>query len=118
MPKARQITVSIENRPGILGAVASALGARKVNIVAFMAIEGQDAIRLIVDKPAAAKKVFAERREPQVIAVLTAKSQHTQKPYREEVSARAVSSRNSSKFKKGVAYASVFFDARSALANL
>ncbi len=37
------------------------MGARKVNIVAFMAPEGQDAIRLIVDKPAAAKKVFAER---------------------------------------------------------
>jgi hypothetical protein len=61
VPKARQIAVSIENRPGILGAVASALGARKVNIVAFMAPEGQNAIRLIVDKPAAAKKVFAER---------------------------------------------------------
>ena len=70
MPKA---TVSIENRPSVLGAVASALGARKVNIVAFMPTEGQDAIRLIVDKSAAAKKVFAERREPQVIAVLTAK---------------------------------------------
>jgi hypothetical protein len=61
MPKARPITLSIENRPGILGAVASALGARKVNIVAFMAIEGQDAIRPVVDKPAVAKKVFAER---------------------------------------------------------
>jgi hypothetical protein len=63
MPKATQLTVSVEDRPGILGEVASALGAKKVNIVAFMGsnVEGRGAIRLIVDKPAAAKKVFTER---------------------------------------------------------
>src|SRR6266849_10228058 len=37
MPKAKQLTVSVENRPGKLGEVGSALGAKKVNIVAFMA---------------------------------------------------------------------------------
>jgi hypothetical protein len=62
MPKATQLTVSVEDRPGILGEIALALGAKKVNIVAFMGtnVEGRGAIRLVVDKPAAAKKVFAE----------------------------------------------------------
>jgi len=63
MPKATQLTVSVEDRPRILGEVASALGTKKVNIIAFMGsnVEGRGAIRLVVDKPAAAKKAFAER---------------------------------------------------------
>ena len=63
MPKANQVSVWVEDRPGMLGEVASALGAKKVNIVAFMAgvIGGRGGIRLVVDKPAAAKKIFAER---------------------------------------------------------
>ena len=63
MPKAKQLSVWVESRSGMLGEVASALGAKKVNIIGFMApaAEGRSAIRLVVDKPAAAKKVFAER---------------------------------------------------------
>ncbi len=63
MPKATQVTVSVEDRPGILGEVAAALGAKKVNISAFMAsvAEGRGAIRLVVDKPAAAKRAAAKR---------------------------------------------------------
>jgi hypothetical protein len=62
MPKAKQLTVSVENRPGMLGEVGSALGAKNVNIVAFMAIITDDrgTIRMVVDKPATAKKVFAQ----------------------------------------------------------
>lgn len=46
----------------MLGRVASALGAKKVNILAFMApvIGGRGALRMIVDKPAAAKKIFQQ----------------------------------------------------------
>jgi len=64
MPKAKQLTVSVENRPGMLGEVGSALGAKKVNIVAFMAIvvDNRGIIRMVVDKRAAAKRVFAEHR--------------------------------------------------------
>lgn len=63
MPKAKQLTAWVEDRPGMLGEVAAALGAKRVNIFAFTAgvLEGRGAIRVIVDKPAAAKKVFAER---------------------------------------------------------
>ncbi len=48
----------------MLGIIGSALGAKKVNILAFMAMatldENHGTIRMIVDRPAAAKKVFAE----------------------------------------------------------
>lgn len=62
MPKAKQLTVHVENRPGMLGEVGSALGAKKVNIVAFMATvtDAHGTIRMVVDKPATARKVFAE----------------------------------------------------------
>ena len=62
MPKAKQLTVSVENRPGMLGEVGSALGAKRVNILAFMGtVTGnRGTIRMVVDKPAAAKRAFAE----------------------------------------------------------
>jgi len=62
MPKAKQLSVWVENRPGVLGEVASTLGAKKINIIGFMApaAEGRGAIRMVVDKPAAARKALAE----------------------------------------------------------
>ena len=62
MPKAKQLTVEVENRPGMLGIVGSALGDKKVNILAFMALVNEDrgTIRMVVDKPATAKRVIAE----------------------------------------------------------
>lgn len=64
MPKAKQLTVWVENRPGMLGEVGSALGAKQVNIMAFMATvtDNRGTIRMVVDKGAAAKRVFAEHR--------------------------------------------------------
>ena len=64
MPKAKQLTVEVENRPGMLGEVGSALGAKRVNILAYMATvaDTRGTIRMIVDKPTAAKRVFAEHR--------------------------------------------------------
>jgi hypothetical protein len=61
MPKARQLTVSVPDRPGILGEVASAIGEKKANIRAFTAwVEGdRGSIRVVIDKPAAAKRVMA-----------------------------------------------------------
>jgi len=76
MPKAKQLTVWVENRPGMLGEVGSALGAKKVNILAFMATatDNRGTIRMVVDKPATAKKIFAEHRwetnEDEVLKVL------------------------------------------------
>jgi hypothetical protein len=44
----------------MLAEVASNLGAKDVNILAFIGavIEGRGAVRMIVDKPAAARKVL------------------------------------------------------------
>jgi hypothetical protein len=64
MPRAKQLTVWVENRPGMLGEVGSALGAKKVNILGFMASvsDNRGTIRMVVDRPATAKRVFAEHR--------------------------------------------------------
>ncbi len=63
MPRAKQLTVWVPDRPGMLGELGSALGAKKANIVAFTAwVEGErGGIRMVVDKPAVAKKVLAAR---------------------------------------------------------
>ena len=62
MPKVTQLSAWVENRPGTLGRVAEALGAKKVNIRAFTAavMSGRGFVRVVVDRPAAARKVFAE----------------------------------------------------------
>ncbi len=75
MPRAKQITVWVTDQPGVLAAVASALGEKKVNIQAVLAHThlDQGAIHLVVDKPAAAKKVLAAKgwktSEEDVVAV-------------------------------------------------
>jgi hypothetical protein len=80
MPRARQLTVWVPDRPGMLGEVGSALGEKKANIRAFNAwVEGQQgAIRIIVDKHAAAKKAIAahgwEATEEEVLEVALADS--------------------------------------------
>src|SRR5712692_449349 len=78
MPRAKQLTVRVPDRPGMLGEVGFALGAKKANILAFTAwVEGdRGAIRMVVDKPAVAKKVLAvggwETTEEEVLEVALA----------------------------------------------
>jgi hypothetical protein len=75
MPRAKQLTVTVPDRPGMLGDIASALGAKKVNIKGICAATtgGGGMIWLVVDKNAAAKKVFASNgwkaSEDEVLAV-------------------------------------------------
>jgi hypothetical protein len=59
MPRAKQLTLWVSDKPGMLGEIAVALGAKKANILALMGATegGRGAIRLIVDKNAAAKKL-------------------------------------------------------------
>jgi hypothetical protein len=61
MPKAKQISAWVEDRPGMLGQVADALGEKGIQIRAFMAsvLDGRGFIRVVVDRPAVAKKVLA-----------------------------------------------------------
>ena len=75
MPRAKQLTLSVADRPGMLGEIANALGAKKVNIVGLCAATtgGGAMIWAVVDKVAAAKKVLAqhgwEATEDEVLAV-------------------------------------------------
>ena len=80
MPKAKQLILTVPDQPGMLGEVAGALGAKKINIVGLAAATGQGSgmIWMIVDKPAAAKKLFASRgwdvREEELLRVTLADS--------------------------------------------
>ncbi len=62
MPKAKQLTVSIENRPGTLASVANALGHTKVNILAFLsgASGAEGYVQLVVDDVNKAEDVLED----------------------------------------------------------
>ena len=80
MPRAKQLTVNVPDRPGTLGEIAAALGEKKINIVGLCGAKTGDTgmIWMVVDKTAAAKKVFAQRgwqvKEEEVLAVTLADS--------------------------------------------
>src|SRR5208282_3567777 len=60
MAKAKEFTVTIEDKPGALGKCFLALAERGVNILAFQSYveEGESLARLLVDDPASAKAVL------------------------------------------------------------
>src|SRR5271166_4397638 len=64
MPKAKEFTVTIADKPGALGECFLALAERGVNILAFQSYveEGESLARLLVDDPAAAKSALGARR--------------------------------------------------------
>jgi hypothetical protein len=61
MPRAKELKIRTDDRPGLLGEIASALGEKKVNIRAVNAWieDGQAIVRMVVDKAPAAKKALA-----------------------------------------------------------
>jgi hypothetical protein len=75
MPRAKQLTLTVPDRPGMLGDIATALGAKKVNIVGLCGATtgGGGMIWMVVDKQAAAKKVLAQNgwkaTEDEILAV-------------------------------------------------
>jgi hypothetical protein len=60
MPKAKQLTVTCENRPGTLADIAKALGDAKVNILICLATTSgtEGSVRLVVDNVNKAKKAL------------------------------------------------------------
>jgi hypothetical protein len=60
MPKLKEFTVTIEDKPGALGKCLRALAERGVNILAFQSYveEGESLARLVVDDPASANAVL------------------------------------------------------------
>ena len=60
MAKAKEFTVTIEDKPGALGKCFLALAERGVNILAFQSYveEGESLARFVADEPAAAQQVL------------------------------------------------------------
>ena len=60
MAKAKEFTVTIEDKPGVLGKCFLALAERGVNILAFQSYveERESLVRFLVDDPASAKTVL------------------------------------------------------------
>jgi hypothetical protein len=60
MPKAKEFTVTIEDKPGALGKCFLALGERGVNILAFQSYveEGESLVRFLADDMASAMAVL------------------------------------------------------------
>jgi hypothetical protein len=66
MPKAKQLKVRVEDRPGMLAEVTGALADKGINLEAANAwVEGKEGvIRLVADKHGAAKRVLTGRGWP------------------------------------------------------
>jgi hypothetical protein len=64
MAKAKELTVTILDKPGALGKCFSSLAESGVNILAFQSFveEGESLARLIVDDPAGARTVLGKTR--------------------------------------------------------
>lgn len=64
MPRMKEFTVTIQDKPGALGKCFLALAGRGVNILAFQSFveEGESLARMLVDDPAAAKAVLGSER--------------------------------------------------------
>ncbi len=60
MPTRKQVTVYLENKPGRLAQVLSALAQAKVNIIALAVMDRQEqgVLRLVTEEEAAAKKTL------------------------------------------------------------
>ena len=60
MPKAKQLSVRVENRPGTLARVARVLGDAKVNILAFLTstLGAEGSVQVVVDNVNKAKKAL------------------------------------------------------------
>ncbi len=62
MPKAKQLSVRVENRPGTLAHVARVLGDAKVNILAFLTstLGAEGPVQVVVDNVNKAKKALED----------------------------------------------------------
>jgi hypothetical protein len=63
MPRAKALKITVADRPGLLGEIASALGAKGINVrgVQGFVEGGQGVVCLVVDKLTAATKVLLQR---------------------------------------------------------
>ena len=60
MPRAKEFTITIEDKPGALGRCFAGLAERGVNVLGFQSFveDGESLARIVVDNPPAAKSVL------------------------------------------------------------
>jgi hypothetical protein len=61
LPTAKELTISLEDRPGTLGKLCQTLAAEGVNILAYQQLpheKSEGSVRLVVDNPVKAKAVL------------------------------------------------------------
>lgn len=60
MAMRKQFSVTMENRPGVLARLCTALADHNVNILALMSVgqDGKSVVRMVVDKPSGAVKAL------------------------------------------------------------
>jgi hypothetical protein len=60
MPKAKEFTITIEDKPGALGKCFNGLAERGVNVLGFQSYveDGESLARIVVDDPATAKTIL------------------------------------------------------------
>jgi hypothetical protein len=58
----KQLCIFLENKPGVLSRLCRGLAAAKINLKAISVLDSLDhaVVRLVVDKPAAAKRLFED----------------------------------------------------------
>jgi hypothetical protein len=63
MPRAKELKIRVEDRPGMLGEIAGALTEKKINLRALNAWveDGQGVVRLVADQVGAAKRALTAR---------------------------------------------------------
>ena len=66
MPKAKQLSVRVENRPGTLAHVARVLGDAKVNILAFLTttLGAEGSVQVVVDNVNKARNALDREKLP------------------------------------------------------
>jgi hypothetical protein len=64
MPRTKEFTIRMEDKPGTLASFSRALAEAGVNIVAFQSfpVEGRSIVRLVVDNPSTAKSALDAQR--------------------------------------------------------
>jgi len=90
MPTTKELTVEMEDKPGILGKICRPLADRGVNILAFDLKpegKGKGEVRLIVDDPTTAKSVL----DNQKLKYTETQVAHVKLPHRPGELARAAS---------------------------
>ena len=58
MAKAKQLIISVEDRPGTIAAAIKSLAAAKINVLSILGWNPSGVVQLITDNPRAAKKAL------------------------------------------------------------